>query len=447
MNELAQPLAAALNNARIYTMANRQLEMSALLNRAGVAIALGEADLRSVLTKTLEEVREYIGSHNIRLYRLDEDEQILYPEAVVFAPGRYTPVEWEMFAHMTLRLGEGMTGWAAATGTAVISGDAEHDPRGKHLPGTDYIDESMICVPLKVRESILGVLTMAKIGLFEFGEPELMLASSLAAQIAIALENTRLLQSQLEAREQLERDIERIRHLEAVREEFLYSVSHELKTPLAVITAALEMVDQTPPEERVECLKAYYDLLMRSSERLQRLVGNLLETSKATSGSIELYRQREEPRALVTEAIRRMQPEASSKKLQFQLEIAGSEATSYLDRNRTLQVIENLLSNAIKYSPVGATIIVSASSEPDGEVRISITDEGIGISLEDQQHIFDRFFRSGSGQAISATGTGLGLFLSKALVEAHGGEMGLDSELGRGTRVWFTIPTSNPIRH
>jgi len=437
--ELAHPLAAALVNARLYTLAKKQLEIIALLDRAGVAIALGEEDLRTVLRKTLEEVRTFIGSHNIRLYRLNEKTQVLYPEVAVCAPGRYSSQEEKLFATMTLHLGDGITGWVAATGQSLLSGDAEREPRGRHIPGTEFVDESMISVPLKVGESILGALTMAKLGLFQFGELEMRLASLLASQIAIALENARLYQIQLRVRTQLEQDIERIRKLEAVREDFLYSVSHELKTPLASIAATLEMLDQVPLDKRAHFLLDYRDLLMRSSERLQRLVGNLLETSKFTSGSLELYRQPHDLLALAGEALQRMEPEASSKKLALELEAAEGLQPIYLDRERILQVLVNLLSNAIKYSSVGGKVTLSLSGEKTG-MTLSIRDHGLGISREEQPHIFERFFRSNSAHSFSASGSGLGLFLSKALVEAHGGRMGIESELGKGTRVWFTLP-------
>ncbi len=437
--ELAHPLAAALVNARLYTLAQKQLEMIALLDRAGVAIALGEEDLRTVLRKTLEEVRVFIGSHNIRFYRLDEQSQILYPEVAVCAPGRYPPEEEKMFGTMTLHLGEGITGWVAATGQPFISGDAERDPRGRHMPGTEFVDESMISVPLKVGESTLGSLTMAKLGLFQFGELEMRLASLLASQMAIALENARLYQIQLKVRTQLEQDIERIHKLEAVREDFLYSVSHELKTPLASIAATLEMLDQVPLEQRASFLLDYRDLLMRSSERLQRLVGNLLETSKFTSGSLELYRQPHDPLALAREALQRMKPEAASKKLVLELDSEEGLQLLYFDRERTLQVLGNLLSNAIKYSLPSGKVTLSLVEEKTG-VIFAIRDRGVGISREEQPHIFDRFFRSNLSQSFNASGSGLGLYLSKALVEAHGGQMGIESELGKGTRVWFTLP-------
>jgi signal transduction histidine kinase len=347
-----------------------------------------------------------------------------------------------MIGTMTLHLGEGITGWVAATGQPLLSGDAEREPRGRHMPGTAFLDESMISVPLKVGESILGALTMAKLGLFQFGELEMRLASLLASQMAIALENARLYQIQLKVRTQLEQDIERIRKLEAVREDFLYSVSHELKTPLAAIAATLEMLDQVPPEQRAQFLLGYRDLLMRSSERLQRLVGNLLETSKFTSGSLELYLVAHDPLALAREALQRMEPEAASKKLTLELEAGEGLQQLYLDRERTLQVLGNLLSNAIKYSMPGGKVTLSLLEEKAG-VTFAIRDRGFGISREEQLHIFERFFRSSSTQSFNASGSGLGLFLSKALVEAHGGRMGIESELGRGTRVWFTLPRNS----
>lgn len=439
IEDLAYPLSAAMENARLYTNAKIQLEMLALVSRTGVAIAGGEADLRQTLKRVLEETRSSIGSHSVRLYQLEPDQATLRPEIVVYEPGHYSISDEELLSKLTLHLGEGITGWVTATGQGVITGDAEHDPRVKHVEGTPFVDESMICLPLLLGERILGALTLSKLGLNQFGEQEYLLASSLASQIAVATENARLYQDQLMARERLEQDIEQIRQLESMREDFLYSVSHELKTPLVTISAVLEMAARNPEQERAGVFLRYYPVLQRSSERLDRLVANLLETSKISSGASDVKAQREDLKVLLVEVREHLLPEAALKGIDMVLDIGEGPTDLYFDREKTRIVLVNLLSNAIRFSPVGGQILVGCMEEAD-DVQISVLDNGPGIARADLPHIFDRFFRSSSRLIRNTSGTGMGLYLSKALVEMQGGHIAILSEPGKGTNVTFSLP-------
>ncbi len=437
LQDVAHPLAIALENARLYTDARNQLEMLALLNRAGVAISTGETNLRQNLSKILEEVRTMIGCHSVGLYLLEESQMILRPE-VIYEPGHYPLADEELTPHLTLKWGEGITGWAAATGLPVVSGDAEHDPRAKHVDGTPYIDESIIAVPLRVGERTQGALTLSKLGLNQFGEQEFLLANTLAAQISVALENARLYEEQLRARDQLENDIERIKQLETVREDFLYSVSHELRTPLTSIAAALEMVERSD-KDKAGLLFSYYDLLLRSNARLKRLVDNLLETSKVSQGGLELHRSREDLIRLAEEVRANLGPEAKQKNVSIEIEPCGALNPILVDRERLILILTNLLSNAIKYSFANSSVLIRIDDQQDA-VLLSVGDSGPGIPEDELPRIFERFFRSQTDLNIVTRGAGVGLSLSKSLVEAHGGKIWLESAVGQGTKVKFTIP-------
>lgn len=438
LQDISHPLAVALENARLYTEAKNQLEMLALLNRAGVAISTGEINLRQNLMKIIEEVRTMIGCHSARLYLLEENQMILRPEIVVYEPGHYSLTDEELISRLTLKWGEGITGWVAATGLPVITGDAERDPRVKHVDGTPYVDESIISVPLRAGERTRGALTLSKLGINQLGEQEFLLANTLAAQISMALENGRLYEEQLKARDQLENDIEKIKQLESVRENFLYSVSHELKTPLTSIATTLEMVEREE-NDKANLLYSYYDLLLRSSTRLKRLVDNLLETSKVSQGSLELHRSREDLRQLAEEVKNNLKPEAKQKNIDIEIITSGPLEPILVDRERILLILTNLVSNALKYSLLNGKVVILLNDQKD-EVLLSVQDYGAGIPENELPHVFERFFRGQSGLSVSAKGTGVGLSLAKSLVEAHGGKILMESKVGQGTTVRFTLP-------
>ncbi len=221
--------------------------------------------------------------------------------------------------------------------------------------------------------------------------------------------------------------------LDESRREFVANVSHELKTPLTAIKGAVETVRMD--DEMDSATRAYFlDMALSESDRMKRIVSDLLVLSrldnKKTKWNIEKFDLRQSVRRLCD--VMRSDIEAHGHRVTFGSDRGLAEITA--DRQKIEQVVMNILSNAIKYTPDGGLIDIKIRSR-GSSVAVIISDNGIGIPAEDVSHLFERFYRVEKSRNQDAGGTGLGLAIAKEIVEAHGGRIGVESELGKGTSV------------
>jgi signal transduction histidine kinase len=229
-------------------------------------------------------------------------------------------------------------------------------------------------------------------------------------------------------------DLER---LEKLRRNMVADVAHELRTPLSNISGYLEAIRDgvvTPDTATITslCDEAYL---------LSRLVDDLQELALSDAGQLKLIRQPEDIGQLVRQAITSVQTKTSEKELEVTSHIPEILPPTNIDYHRISQVMRNLLSNAIFHTPAGGKIDVSVENH-DKNIKISVSDTGEGIPAEDLSNMFERFYRVDKSRTRSRGGTGLGLTITKRLVEAHGGTIEVQSELGKGSRFTFSIPVA-----
>jgi PAS domain S-box-containing protein len=235
-------------------------------------------------------------------------------------------------------------------------------------------------------------------------------------------------------------DISQRKEVERLKDEFISTVSHELRTPLTAIYGSLNlmtsgMAGELPPEAR-ELLSISHD----STERLIRLINDLLDLEKIASGKIE-YRMQVQPLApLVQQAVRDTQAYADGLQVKLDLQLLAEPMVG-ADADRIVQVCVNLLSNAVKFSQPGGQVEVRVT-ENEGWARVSVADRGIGVPAEFKDRVFDRFAQADSSARRAKGGTGLGLAICRSIVEAHGGRMGFASEPGVRTEFFFDLPAS-----
>ncbi|MBN1807069.1 MAG: PAS domain-containing protein [Sedimentisphaerales bacterium] len=235
-------------------------------------------------------------------------------------------------------------------------------------------------------------------------------------------------------------DITREKQIQQMKNDFVSHVSHELKTPLASITAYTEMLtDGEVGDEKTR--KEFYSVIQNQAQRLNRLIENILNSSRIESGLIKINKEPASLTMLIEEQLRMIRSYAKEK----QVEVTGQQPIVfdrvYIDKDMIREVIVNLLSNAVKYTPAGGSVKIKTEVDEGASlVRVSVTDTGVGIPEDDIEHVFDKFYRVDANNK-QAKGTGLGLNLVKQIIEkVHDGRVSVTSKVGQGSTFSFELP-------
>jgi PAS domain S-box-containing protein len=239
---------------------------------------------------------------------------------------------------------------------------------------------------------------------------------------------------------ELETQNRRIQEASRLKSEFLANMSHELRTPLNSIIGFTELLHDREIEPTSPQYMEFLSDILKSGRHLQRLINDVLDLAKVEAGKIELRPEVVDIKRLITEVAAVLRTVAASKRIQIQTEIAPEIGQASLDPGRFKQILYNYLSNALKFTPEGGTVKVQASSEPGGMFRVSVLDSGIGIAAADLGRLFVEFQQLEAGATKKHGGTGLGLALTKRLVEAQGGSVGVKSVLGQGSEFFAILP-------
>ncbi|HEX8968849.1 MAG TPA: HAMP domain-containing sensor histidine kinase [Chloroflexota bacterium] len=226
------------------------------------------------------------------------------------------------------------------------------------------------------------------------------------------------------------------RDLERQRDEFFSSVSHDLRTPVAAIKAAIGVVLANEPRDTPPALHRLLGNIDLAADELARLIDDLLEIARLQAGRVELWRSRVDLRDVVQRSLRSLEPLIQSRGQHLIVTQPETPVVVHVDAERLGRVLRNLVSNAQKYGREQGTISVTTIATDD-EVTVSVADDGPGIPAEEQERIFERFYRVG-GSLVS--GSGLGLAIARGLIELHGGRLWVDSALGRGSTFRLSLP-------
>jgi len=226
-----------------------------------------------------------------------------------------------------------------------------------------------------------------------------------------------------------------------LKDQFLANMSHELRTPLNSVIgfSDLLLTMATPENPLTETQRDYLETIVRNGRHLLELINELLDLSKIAAGRMELRLEALEVSALLREAADTVRAQLEARRHTLVIEPLPDHLLVTADPVRLRQVLLNLLSNAIKFSTDGGRVTLSARLEDTARVRVAVTDTGIGIAPADQRKLFQEFVQLDASESRRYEGTGLGLALSKRLVELHGGTIGVDSEVGTGSTFWFTL--------
>jgi len=435
LQTLANSMSTALENARLFDETQHLLQETeqraaelGIINNVQEGLA-SKLDMQAIYDLVGDKIRDLFNAQAVLIIMFDPStrtRQIKYN----FENGQRFYIS-EAFPYN--RLTEHLI---ATKKTLVINQDAEIRVAefGMILsPGTEVM-KSGVFVPLLVGAEVKGFISVQNVEQENvFSESDVNLLSTFASSMSVALENARLYQEQLQVAEELKR-------VDRMKTQFLSSMSHELRTPLNAIINFVEMMARGMIGPVSQDQEELLDQTLDSSKHLLQLINDVLDISKIQAGRLTLFT--EEGVNLHEEAegvLNIVSGLAQQKGLQLVRDIDPHLPLIECDRRRVRQVLLNLLSNAIKFTEEG-TVTLSAKKRKQ-EVLFAIIDTGPGIPAAKQELIFEPFMQGEEGEK-KFQGTGLGLPISRSLVQAHGGELWLESQSGEGAAFFFTLPVS-----
>jgi len=313
--------------------------------------------------------------------------------------------------------------------------------------------ESFLTLPIVAKDEAIGFILMGNVSSYsKVTEGDAELLSLLASQIGAAIENTRLYTEAFASRQDLERKVKErtaelarlnkeLRKLDKMKSDFVSAVSHELRTPLTSIKGYASILMTGKLGEVSAAQKERLEKIDIHSNNLVRLVNNLLDIARIESGRVQMDIKELSIKELLDSIIDIITPQIKEKDILFKINAKTRIDKIKADSGQLERVFINLLSNAIKFTPEKGKVTIHIEEKNDA-IEFAIEDTGIGIPKEDLEKVFEDFFRSDNAQDQKIKGTGLGLSLVKKIVLAHKGDIWIDSDLGKGTKISFTIPRS-----
>jgi PAS domain S-box-containing protein len=287
---------------------------------------------------------------------------------------------------------------------------------------------SLVAVPLLMRGQPLGALVFTSSSMSRvYEQRDLRLAEALADLAAKAIENARLYRASVQATQ--------------LRDHVLGVVAHDLRNPLSTILMQAAALKRPGPEPDRRSQKPR-EVIQRAARRMNRLIQDLLDVALMEAGQLILERARLSVSGLIVEVVEMQRPLAASGSIELRAEVDSDVPEVWGDRDRLLQAFENLISNAIKFTQAGGRITAGAASKGD-DVVFWVADTGGGIASENLPRVFDRFWQA---TRAGRQGAGLGLLITKGIVEVHGGRIWVESTVGSGSTFFFTIPRASAVQ-
>ncbi len=376
--------------------------------------------LERTLGAVLEKTNELSSGEASILYLADENERYF---RCALARG----VDVDDPSEVVVESGEGLVGHVGASRMPVRG--MVHSISTEHEFGTPlssaWEGRVVLGIPLLARGRLFGVLTVLGAAGAEFSVDEERVLVLFAAQAANAIANAQAYEKTVE--------------LDRLKSEFVAVVSHEVRTPLTSIKGSLELLSDENFFPLQPKQKELFAICSANVDRLVALISDILDFSKMEANKLTLHIEPTDLAPLLDEVIDRVQAIADMKKQNVVLRCPSALPLVMADGLRLVQVLNNLASNAVKFSGDGTTIALETMELPDA-VQISVVDQGVGIDPKDVPKLFMRFQQLDSSSTRTAGGTGLGLVISKGIVEQHGGRIWVESAIGKGSRFCFTIP-------
>jgi signal transduction histidine kinase len=366
-------------------------------------------DLDSLLNRIVSAAADLCGAEAASILLYDQVKDQLYFRAA-------SNMDAPQMSELVVPMSGSIAGWIVSNQQPLIINDAHKDPRHfSNIGRVTHVDtKSLLGVPLMRKERVVGVLEAINKLSDEFSLEDLDLMIALGAQAAVAIENARLFQ----------------------QSDLISELVHEIRTPLASLTAAAYILLR--PEISEERRARIISSMQLEIGRLSEMASAFLDLARLESGRTRFQFATVNVGELLEECMLMTRSKFEEKHQELRLELVDAPIEISGDRDKLKQVAINLLSNANKYTQAGGLISVSAWTTSD-EVFVRVKDNGQGIPAEHLPHLFEKFYRVPAVEQ-ATQGTGLGLFICKRIIDAHGGRMGVESSFGQGTTVTVRLP-------
>jgi len=423
------PAAIAIENARLFTTTDQALQASVqeLMMLQYIDRQLNASlDYDAVMQQTLEWALNITDATVGMMAALQEDEDGTQGLRLLAHQG-YDPEDLAPYLEDELwPLSRGLIGFTVRQGETTLVTDVGADP---HYHEVQQGMTAQLTVPIRREIRVIGALCVESADAGGFGQEHVALVERLVDHAAIAIENARL--------------FERVQQANDAKTEFISFVSHELKQPMTSMKGYSDLLIKGVGGSLNEQQTQFVQVVKNNIGRMDRLVQDLLDISRIEAGRLKLDMGPVAPAKVIEEAVQAFRQEITAKDQHLTIKADEDLPSVTGDRGRLIQVLTNLISNANKYTPEGGQITVSAEVTPEDDqtcVKWSVKDTGIGMSPDEVEQLFTKYFRSTRSAVRNVQGTGLGLVITRSIVEMHGGTISVESEAGAGSTFSFTAP-------
>ena len=427
-------------NALRRRMEKEEVEAEDVRTRLSELSALFQVSTTLNLHLGLDMILEIIVRRVVSTLKAQQASIMIYnPESRDLETRASYGLESEFARHAKKKLGEGIAGWVAQQQKGILLDDNTRDRLGIHFKNDRNIT-SALSMPLRFGERCVGVLNVNRINHPEpFQERHRDMLNLFADHVGAVIERAETMERLGSRSRELEVVNEQLAETNRMKDLFLSTASHELKTPLTSVIAYAELLDENQKDLTRAQRTEFLNRLRGEAERLLGLIDDILDLSKLEGGKLTLKRAMLSVNEVAHGAVETSAQLAARGRMKLREEYHGELPALSIDEVKLRQVIVNLIVNAIKFSPERSTITVTTDREPK-YVRIEVSDQGPGIKPEEATHIFELFGQGVAPSDKPSAGIGIGLHLVKRITELHGGHVGVNSTPGEGSRFWVRLP-------